>query len=477
MKDKELHRIAGSFRDPSGGVFLDGQGRVYRTVNRCAKDVFDRVEASGLPAALEKEGLLLPAHREDAARFFPDTGTASGGKAEEEVACLLSHPRIPFISYPYEWGFAQLRRAALLHLEIHRRCLAAGFTLSDATAYNIQFQGSVPIFIDRLSIVPYAEGMYWAGQKQFVAQFLAPLLLWSHTGIPPHAWYRGNLHGIAAEHVRRILPFAGKLSLAYLSHVALPAFFERRQQGRPLTAGRQLAQQRLPKEGFLFMLRQLEKWLLGLRPPRGASFWQDYSAFRSYSKEEMRQRLDFVGAFVADRKPAMVWDIGCNNGEFLSQALNSGAAYGVGFDIDHGALAAAYEEAVRTRLPLLPLHMDLCNPSPGLGWEQGEREGFRERRNADMLLALAVLHHIVIGNNVPLARATAYFLDLAPAGIMEWVPKSDPMVENMLASREDIFSDYHIDHFRGLLQARVDIVQEKAVSASGRTLFAYAAKR
>ena len=473
MTHSGLHRIAGSFRDPSGAVFGDDQGRIFRTINRCAKERFDRVEATGLPAALEKEGLLLPARQEDARRFFSENRGESWD-GDDAVACVLSHPRIPFVSYPYEWGFEQLQRAALLHLAIHLRSLEAGLTLADATAYNIQFQGSEPIFIDRLSFVPYEEGMYWTGQKQFAEQFLTPLLLWSHTGIPPHAWYRGSPQGITTEHVRRILPLSAKLSLAYLSHVALPAFFERRQQGRPLMAGTPAARQRLPKEGFVFMLRQLEKWITSLRPPRIDSFWRDYSAFRGYSREEMQQRLEFVGAFVAGQKPGMLWDIGCNNGEFLAHALRAGAAYGVGFDVDHGALAVAYQRAVRQKLALLPLHMDLCNPSPGLGWNQRERDGFLERRNADMVLAMAVLHHIIIGNNVPVEMATAFFLDLAPTGILEWVPKTDPMVRNMLSSREDIFPDYHIDRFRSLLQARVEIVREETVSACGRTLFAYA---
>ncbi len=391
----------------------------------------------------------------------------------EDVAYVLEHPRLPFISYPYEWTFEQLRDAALLHVDLHIKCLEKGVTLSDATAYNIQFDGWKPVFIDRLSLVPYEDGMLWHGQKQFVEQFVTPLLIQAYAGIPFNEWYMGQMDGIPIEYVRGVLPFRRKLSFSYMNFVGLPATLEKKFRNRREDVARKISSHKLPREAFILMLRQLCKWVSSLPAPRAATFWTDYTAFRTYANDEVKKKLAFIAHAVNITKARTVWDIGCNTGEFSEHALQSGARFAVGFEADHGALAGAYAAARTRKLPFLPLYMNVCRPSPSLGWNQTERDGLRERANADLILGLAVLHHMVIGGNIPLEQALDFFIDLSPAGVIEWVPREDQMVKNMLALRRDIFIDYDLNRFRKHLQSRCRVLAEETVSSSGRTLFLY----
>lgn len=389
----------------------------------------------------------------------------------EDVAYLLKHPTIPFISFPYEWSFEQLRAAALLHLNVHMIALEHGVTLSDATAYNIQFLGSAPVFIDTLSFIPYREGMLWDGHRQFVEQFVTPLLFWTYCGVAPHGWYRGTLRGIERAALHRLMPLRGKLSFAYGTHVYLPQLFESRQHGE--RKGKPADPRPLPKEGLLFMLRQLKAWLERLPAPRMQGHWHDYVSYRSYSAEELGDKGEFVKYAIRSTRPGQLWDIGCNTGEYSALALEAGAGYVVGFESDAGALGQAVKRAKEGGLAFLPLCMDLCSPSTSSGWAQQERPGLLERRKASFMLALAVLHHIVIGNNVPLTQALHFLLSLADEGIVEWVPKSDVMVQGMLRNREDVFDDYTQERFLSCIGENATILRQQELSPGGRLLVHY----
>lgn len=461
-----LHAVPGSFRDPSGHVFTDADGHVYRTIHQNAKENFDAVSATGVFDALMKDGWLVSHSPCDMSQF---EGVGDG------VACVLHHEAVPFVSFPYEWSFGQLRAAALLHLDVHLCALDHGCTLSDATAYNIQFIGGRPVFIDTLSFIPYREGMLWAGQRQFVEQFVTPLLLWAYRGVAPHAWYRGTLTGIPGAELNRLLPWWRKCSLAYFSHVFLQQWFESRQSGGA-AGGEAVKARPLPKEALRFMLRQLRRWVERLPAPRARGHWRHYVASRSYSAAALDVKGEFVRRAVESARPAQLWDIGCNTGEYSALALEAGAGCVVGFESDTSALELAAARAKDGALPFLPLYMDICSPSPASGWAQQERPGLLERRKADFVLALAVLHHMVIGSNVPLPRAVGFLLSLAGEGIVEWVPKSDVMVRRMLANREDIFADYTREAFLSCLGEQAEIVAEQELSEGGRLLVHYRRK-
>lgn len=453
---------AGSFRDPAGRVHVVG-GRVFRTVSPRAAADFEAVAASGLHDRLAASGRLVPYRRLDAAE-------AAGLGLDAPV--VLEHPRLPFVSWPYEWPFPALQAAALLHLDLHLDALAAGFTLSDASAYNVQFRGPSPVFIDTLSLRPYRDGEYWLGHRQFCEQFLNPLLMDSLLGVSHAPWYRGSLEGVPATDLAALLPARHWLSWNVAMHVFLQARFQGAATRKG--AGKASAARKLPREGLVAMLRGLRSWIARLEaggPKR--TVWSDYAGETSYAPAEAEAKRAFVAGFVGRVRPETVWDMGCNTGDYSAAALAAGARRVVGFDFDRAAAGRAFERARRENLDFLPLVLDAANPTPSQGWAEVERPGLRGRAEADAVLALALVHHLAIGRNVPLPRVVGWLVDLAPAGVVEFVPKSDPMVGELLRLREDIFDEYDEPHFLAALEERAEVLETARVSASGRLLVSF----
>lgn len=458
----DLQRDPGSFRDPSGAVYI-GKQRVLRTVNSCAAQAYAAARDCGLFDDLVGRGLLLPLSEVDPAALGP---------LESGPAFVLQHPRLDFISYPYEWCFAAHRRAALLHLDVHLAALEAGMTLSDASAYNVQFDGPKPVFIDHLSFRPYRPDEIWAGHRQFCMQFLNPLLLHA-LNIRPNAWFRGSLEGIAPEDLAPILPRTQWLSWTVLSHVVLQASLQRRATRRPAAAIGKPGRPKLPLASFKGMLSGLRRYIETLRPPAGKTEWSGYAQANSYSAQDAAQKRAFVSAMVGAVRPARLWDIGCNTGDYSVEALGSGAGSVIGWDYDHGALEQAFARAERDRLRFLPLWLDAANPSPNQGWAQRERRGFAERADADALIALAFIHHIAIGRNIPLDQAVDWLIGLAPTGIIEFPWPSDPMVRQLLAYRDIPFEDYTEQAFLAHVGKRARIVRCEVIASGTRTLLWY----
>lgn len=388
---------------------------------------------------------------------------------------VMEHPALPFVSYPYEWPFTLLKRAALLHLDLQLELLDNGYTLIDGTAYNVQFADTRPVFIDTLSIVSYTEGDPWLGYQQFCTQFLNPLLLMASRRIGFHAWFRGALEGIGVPETAQLLPLCSKLSWGVLTHVLLHARLLSSVDHRSRHKARENTIKGPSRVGLIGMLRGLRRLIGGLRPKGlDGTRWNDYADNNSYTNEEAAAKKRFIAEFTEKVHPSMLWDFGCNTGAFGEVALANGAERVIGFDFDLGALEKAVGRADARSLALLPLFLDATNPSPRQGWRQMERAGLSERANGDALLALAVLHHLVIGKNVPIFEAVNWLVGFAPSGVIEFVPKSDPMVRGMLAQRKDIFGDYDIGTFRNILSGHGRIVKEMPLSPDGRTLFVYA---
>ncbi|MGH8563175.1 MAG: class I SAM-dependent methyltransferase [Gammaproteobacteria bacterium] len=387
---------AGSFKDPSGRVYeIDGE--VLRSVAACAAGNYDFVAASGVLETLADRGWLVGSTEVDKTRLG-----ATGALAHR----VVRHPRLAFVSYPYEWSFPLLKAAALLHLDIQIEILERDIALSDASAYNIQFDGVQPVFIDVLSLGRYREGELWTGHRQFCEQFLNPLLLRALFGITHNAWFRGNLEGVASADLARLLPWHGRGWWRLLAHVVLPARFQRLalEDGFDLE---KLKRRHLPKGSYRNLLVQLRRWITALHPrDTGRTVWGDYQGHGHGSEAESAKRR-FVAEFCEAVKPALLWDLGCNTGEYAEMALAAGAGRVIGFDFDHKALERAYARAIRGSLPFLPLFQDGANPSPAQGWNTVERMGLADRARADALLALAFEHHLAIGRNVPLEDVVA----------------------------------------------------------------------
>ena len=456
----DVRKERGSFRDPNGKVFLVGD-RVYRTVMPRAAADFEFVRATNVWQQLLQEGLVLPEVEVDATAL---------GDAAQGAAYVLEHPRLHYVSYPYEWSFPLLKAAALLHLDIQLRALEDGVSLTDATAYNIQFQGPEPVFIDHLSFKRYSDGEYWFGHRQFCEQFLNPLLLRAKLGVPHNAWYRGAQEGIAVTEINRLIPLRKKLSWQSFSNVLLQA---RLQESRIEDKEKQVAssKRRFPLTAYRHLLAGLRAWIGKLEPAdTGRTVWGEYATTHSYTDEEVQQKRTFVHNFVQSKKIETLWDIGCNTGDYAKVAVEAGASRVIGFDFDQKALELAYARSRSEQLPILPLFLDAANPSPNQGWAQSERMGFTSRQAPDGIIALALVHHLAIAKNIPLEDVVDWLVGLSRSGVIEFVPKDDPMVQALLRMREDIFDDYHEDRFVQVLQNRARIVQSQVVSSSGRRL-------
>ncbi|MCY7338713.1 MAG: class I SAM-dependent methyltransferase [Sphingomonas bacterium] len=453
---------AGSFRDPSGRVFRHDR-RILRAIFDAGVPAYEAARASGVLDRAIARGRLVAAESVDSSlldQVVPGTRR------------LLEHPRLDFISYPYEWTFSALRAAAIHHLDFHLELLADGFTLSDATAYNIQFRGCAPVFIDHLSIIPYDEGAAWTGQRQFGMQFLNPLFLWAKRGIAPHAWYRGSVEGIEPEELVKLLGWRDKMSFTVLAHIVGPAMVARRRvvEGLDTKPPRVTS---LSKARLVAMLTSLRDYVAGLSLPTEKTVWDDYAGNNSYDEERRAAKHGFVADAVASVQPHLLFDIGCNSGDFSQTALDSGATSVVGFDFDFGALERAFSRFSKSAKPMLPLWLDATNPSPGQGWAGAERQSMDQRADAGMMLGLAVIHHLAIAKNVPLDMAIDWLMGLAPTGVIEFPSKSDPMVQQLLRHRPDIFPDYTEDAFLHHVGQRGAIRRQEHLGETGRLIVAY----
>lgn len=457
-------RDGGSFRDPGGYVFYQ-DGRVYRAILKRAQADFEAVRDIPLVRELIRDGTIIGSRElepQQASQLAP------------EAAYVVEHDPVPFISYPFEWPFALLQRAARFHLDLQLRLLEAGVTLSDATAYNVQFIGARPVFIDLLSLRPYRDGELWLGHHQFMQQFLHPLLLNALAGVSYHNWYKGNLDGIRRGELVRCLPTVKCLSPRVFKQIVLPNMIESAYRAGETDRATNTAPARLDKSAFISLLRDLDAWIGTLRPKTvSGTTWSDYEKTRTYNSNEIEEKRAVVAEFSRKHTPSVLWDIGCNTGEFSELALQSGCGRVIGFDLDEGALHLACERAEKNRLDLLPLSMDLLNPTAGCGWLGAERKALVERDLPDAILALALIHHLAIAGNIPLGEAIAWLVSLAPTGIIEFVHKTDETVREMLRFREDIFDDYHEEAFRAHLTAKAEILGRREVSGSGRTLYVY----
>jgi hypothetical protein len=455
----EEHRVVpGSFRDPSGFVFTRN-GALFRQVNRVYGEHYDRLMQSGLYAAVSGSGLLVGHEECDA----PAPNAANAYK-------VVRPERIPFISYPYEWSFGQLKAAALLTLQVEKIARQHGMSLKDASAYNVQFKGSDPILIDTLSFQIHREGEPWVAYRQFCQFFVAPLALMSACDARLNQLLRVFIDGVPLEIASRLLPwqtrFNGRLGL----HVHLHASAQKRYAGKreQPTAGRTPRMGQAAQAGLIDSLettiRRIE-W-----EPKG-TVWADYYDDTNYTDAAFHAKKALVSRFLDAVRPRVVWDLGANDGRFSRLASDSGIPT-MSFDMDPAAVEKNYRESVRRReRHLLPLVLDLSNPSSGIGWAGEERMSLESRGPADLVMALALVHHLAIGNNVPLDRVADLFSALGRSLVIEFVPKSDSQVQRLLGSREDVFPSYTQHDFEAAFAERFELLDVAPIPGSERTLY------
>ena len=452
---KDVQRNPASFRDPSGFLFR-ASGVLYRQVNRVYGEHYDRLLESGLYRVLTDKGYLIP-HRE----------VAGPGPLPEIAYKIIAPEPLPFISYPYEWCFSQLRDAALLTLKIQKIALDHGLALKDASAYNIQFRNGKPILIDTLSFEMYREGEPWIAYRQFCQHFLAPLALMSLRDVRLLQLLRVHLDGVPLDLASCLLPARTRLRFSLSSHIHLHARSQRRYADRPEKAPhRKLSRFALQAigESLTGAVRKLE-WR-----PAGTE-WGDYYEKTNYSPAALEHKKALVAEYLALANPKVVWDLGANLGLFSRLASDKGIDT-VAWDIDPAAVEKNYRQCRRQKeAHILPLLIDLTNPSPGIGWENEERQTLLARGKPDAVMALALVHHLAIANNLPLESVARFFARLGRFLIVEFIPKSDSQVQRLLATREDIFPDYNEQAFAAEFQKTFTVERKTKVGDSERTLY------
>ena len=450
-------KLGASFRDPSGFLFTD-EGILYRKVNHNYAENYDCLMESGLYAKLVKAGLLI-SHQE-----------LKQAWAKGDTAYKVLRPElVPFISYPYEWAFSQYKDAALATLSIQKRALKKGMSLKDASAYNIQFLHGRPVLIDTLSFEIYQEGQPWVAYKQFCQHFLAPLALMAFKDVRLSQLMRIYIDGIPLDLASQILPGSTRLKFGLLTHIHVHAGAQKRYAD----AEEERAGMRggMSKQALTNLIENLQATVRKLDWDAGGTEWGNYYDIMNYSDVAFVHKKEVIAGWVERVKPGLVLDLGANNGEF-SRIASDREIYTVSSDFDPTAVEQNYRRMRKGKEKhLLPLVVDLTNPSPALGWANRERDSFGQRGPADMVFALALIHHLAISNNVPLSLLAEYFASLGQWLIIEFVPKSDSQVQKLLKSREDVFNEYTRESFEQAFEAYYVINEVILIEETKRTLY------
>ena len=453
MKNNES--IPSSFRDPSGFLFYQN-GLICRQINIVYKENYEHLIESGLYKSLVDAELLI-SHEEIDIEYANS----------EDVYKIIKPEPISFISYPYEWCFSQLKDAALITLKIQTKALEFGMSLKDCSAYNIQFRKGNPIFIDTLSFEKYREDEAWVAYRQFCQHFLAPLVLMSYKDVRLNQLLRVYIDGIPLDLASSLLPFRTRFKFSLLSHIHLHAKSQKYFADKIInTSNRKMS--RLSLSGLIDSLETLVN-KLNWQPQ--ATEWANYYEDTNYSEVAFQHKKQLIAEFLEKINPKTVWDIGANVGVFSRIASTQGIQT-ISFDIDPIAVEKNYLKCVENReLNILPLLLDLTNPSPGIGWENQERMSILERGSADTVFALALIHHLSISNNLPLYKIANFFSKICNSLIIEFVPKSDSQVQRLLTTRKDIFPNYTQKTFESEFGKYFTIQNSMKVKDSERILY------
>jgi hypothetical protein len=455
----------GSFRDRDSRVVV-APDAVYRALSGTGADDWRALANSPLLERLTSDGSLIGTEEVGPAAL----GEAAADILPEGTETVLRHERVPFVSYPYEWSFGMLRDAALLQLDIELASLDEGLTLKDATPYNVQFRGSAPVFIDVGSFERLREGEPWTGYRQFCMLFLYPLLLQAYKEIPFQPWLRGAIDGITPTEAARFFNFRDRFRRGVLTHVALHARLERRYEARDTgEVKEELKKKKIRTELIKTNVRKL---VSKLSWKAGDTAWTNYRQDCTYSDADAEQKAAFVREAVASARPGLTWDMGCNDGAY-SRIAAEHSEYVVAFDYDQATVDALYRSLqADDERRILPLVANLADPSPGLGWRGLERRTLEDRGTPDLVLALALVHHVSITANIPLAEFLDWLRELDATVVIEFPKREDPMVKRLLSGkREGSNADYQLETFERLLGERFDVERTESLPSGTRNLY------
>jgi len=423
--------VAGSFRDPSGFLFYQ-DNKIYRQVNNFYRENYEHLMQSGLYKKLTEQRLMV-SHQE----------TEMESPRPDDAYKVIEPEPIPFISYPHEWCFSQLKDAALTTFKVQKIAMDFGMTLKDCSAYNVQFKNGRAVFIDTLSFEKYIEGQVWVPYRQACQHFIAPLALMCYKDIRLNQLFRVYLDGIPLDLASLLLPFRTRFNASLFSHIHLHAKSQKHFADKRVAMGKH----NISHMAFMGLADSLESLVRKMKWQPAGTEWAGYYQDTNYSTEAFEHKKRIVEELLDLTDTKILWDIGANEGLFSRIASNKGI-YTISLDIDYSAVEKNYLRIIQKgETNILPLLLDLTNPSPGMGWENRERMAILDRGPADTVFALALIHHLAISNNLPFGKIASFFSQCCSNLILEFVPKSDSQVQRLLSTREDIFYNYNRQHF------------------------------
>jgi ribosomal protein L11 methylase PrmA len=443
----------GSFRDPEGHVF-NYENKIYRTLNPMA---VERMKALiSLPFFKEwmDEGRLIPTQLLTSTETFP-----KGFAATEHI---LWHEKVSSITYPFEWTFSMLKDAALLTLDLMETLLTHNFILKDGTAWNLCFYKGRPCFYDILSIDEYKDGQPWEGLSQFLQEFLYPLMLQAYHGFDFQPLWRSTQQGIPVSLLYKTLSKKALFKKGVFKYVYLQEKFSSNKSISEASLRQEFSANAFPKQALTNMIKDLRKCIESLQVTKDQSVWKGYDSKNSYEKSDTREKENFIEEGLKLLKPSALIDLGCNTGHYSFIAAKTTQV--ISCDLDPTCVDYIF---LQKNPNILPVVLNLMTPSPSMGWDLKERKDVFSRLKADSFLALALMHHICISHNVPLERFILFLKSIAPQGILEWVDKSDPMVQFLLRNRTDIFKEYTWENFQSLVSQQFHI--QKSISLNNGT--------
>lgn len=458
--DNYMMSMPASFRDPSGFMFLY-EGGLYRQINVIYQDHYQLLMESGLYKKMVEQGYLIP-HEE-----------VDGPIADVSSAWRIIKPKpVTFVSYPYEWCFSQLKDAALLTLDIQLAALNYDMCLKDASAYNIQFNQGLPVMIDTLSFEKYVEGRPWTAYRQFCQHFLATLSLMSKKDVRLNKLLLAYIDGIPLDLASSLLPRSSWLNIGLLIHLHIHALTQKKYSATgSINSDNKKESRPVRKAALVEILKGLRRTVAKLECRFESTEWGNYYAATNYSDAATQAKQALVRQFLEKAQPADVWDLGGNTGVYSRIATSMGIPT-ICFDIDPVAVDFNYQQVRHNHETLLlPLLLDLTNPSPGLGWEGRERDSFAKKGPVDCVMALALIHHLAISNNLPFDKIASFLCKLCQYLIIEFVPKEDSQVQRLLSSREDIFVQYDQSRFELTFSKYFEIICQEQIKNSHRILY------
>lgn len=441
-----------SYRDPSGFLFTHN-GRLYRQVNRSFAADFDRFHSGGLSHQLTANGLLTP---------YRVVAQNLTGQADWHLT--LEPENIPFFSYPYEWCFEMLKDAGLATLALAEEAIAYQMHLKDATAYNLQWHNGRMQWVDTLSFESYNEKQPWIAYRQFCEHFLAPLALMHYRKEPLQPLQLAYPDGIPLRLAKKLLPANSRWNLHVYLHLHLQAKLALKGEQHPK------AKTAFSKTKMLQLLKSLSTALLSFSLEQPSGVWSAYYEEARQREDYLRPKKAIISEWVSRLNPQTALDAGANEGEF-SLLLAERGIRTISADFDHFSINNLYKKIRQQSISNLhPVVLDLSNPSPAIGVNNEERTSFLQRAQAELVLALALVHHLAIGKNIGFTGMARLFATLGKTLLIEFVPKEDEKVQLMLQQKPDVYDWYTRENFLTAFSGFFTLLEEKPIGSSGRSL-------